>query len=163
MRNQDGPTHFNWRSIYETIKLLPEEKAPVSEFDNDAVTLEKERSRFQSMLSTLSPRIRVDHLEQDKQGRDLFVLTAESLDFLTGIRNLFKDSGVQYDIDVGVYNTPIKGNDTSSMRPLQNTAVISRLPLRKLKGSLFLTLLACVFSIVGVAYFSLAFYRVVFI
>ena len=157
------PRHFNWESVYNIVKPSVEEAN--NEWDNDPLTLEKEKSRFQSMLATIGAQVRVDHIEHDSTGRDLFVLSAESIDYMGPIRSLFKDLGVQYNVDVAIHQIPIKGRDSSAtnMRPSQNTAVITRLPLRKLKRSFFLTILLCLLSIGAIAFFSTTFYRVVFL
>ena len=161
--SESGPTHYNWSSIYEAVKPLEVDQPAAqqkNEFDNDAQTLENEKSRFQRMLASLNNKIRVNHLEHDSEGRDLFVLTVESIEFLSGIRNLFKDAGVRYDVDVGGYPVPIK-NDDSGKLPLQNTVFISRIPLRKLNRSLFSTFLKSLFYVTTLLFVGATFYRIV--
>lgn len=164
MRESNTPTHFNWESVYTLIK--PESSdttSRVNDLDNDPQTLEREKTRFQTMLQTLSSQVKIDHMEVDKEGRDLFVLTVESMPILQGVRNLFKDAGVQYDVDVGLYSVSIKGRDNnSSMKPLQNTAFISRLPLKRVKRSFTLSLLGCGACLCLLAFIFSTFYRIVF-
>lgn len=168
MGDSTTPQHFNWESVYNVIQPQLEDKVVarvVNELDNDPRTLEKETVRFECMLSTVSPRIKVAHLEKDKEtGSDLFVLTVESMDFEHGIRNLFKDLGFQYDVGVGAYAVPIKDRaNSSSMRPIQNTVFVSRIPLKNLKRSLTFTLLGCALSFIGLYYIISTFYRVVLV
>lgn len=150
--------------VWHHFQSISEEKPEIDNtLDNDAVTLEKDRNAFQSIFTRLSPVLRIDHIERDCLGRDVFVLNTASLDFIEAIKAVFSEKKRQYEVGKGYFKMPVEGKETSGIKPSQLTVAISRLPLKKLNRSLPFTILGCAFCIALIAVLGILVYRIVFV
>lgn len=155
--------HIEWKNIHAFFDKEEEKRTVKNEFDNDALTLEREKERFHVMLTRdINTTLRVDHLEKDDQGRDLFVLCSDSLSYVDRIRLHVKNlDSKQYSVSEGTFELPLKNYEYNGMRPLQNTVVIVRIPLKRLTRGLPLTLGHCAFYLFVIAMLCAWFYRIV--
>jgi hypothetical protein len=121
------PSKFTWFPVKVSQEVEPEIDTTL---DNDPATLEKDRNTFQSMLARLSPRVRIDHIEKDNLGRDIFVLTTSSLNFIESIKTFFIDKTLQYQVQADYFNTAVEGKESNGLKPKQLTVAIARMPLK---------------------------------
>jgi hypothetical protein len=133
------PSTFTWFPVKVSQEVEPEIDTTL---DNDPATLEKDINTFESMLARLSPLVRIDHMEKDKSGRDIFVLTTSSLNFIESIKTFFSDKKLQYEVKEDYFNTAVAGKESNGLKPRQLTTAIVRMPLKKLNPSLPWTILA---------------------
>ena len=81
-------------------------------------------------------------MERDKSGRDVFVLTTSSLNFIESIKTFFIDKKLQYEVKEDYFNTAVAGKESNGLKPRQLTTAIVRMPLKKLNRALPLTVMA---------------------
>ncbi len=159
---ENKPRHFNWRRVSSVIQTDGGGgvDTSTSELDNDDQTLANEKTFFETAFASINGALRVDHIEKNEiDGEpDAFVLTATSLKYLNEIRNLCSLKSLRYTVTEGVYPTKIDGR---SMRPLTNTACITRIPLKKSKRTTFLFTLISLSYLLFMALSSSLFYRIV--
>ena len=149
-----------WQKIDTATFNQNEETVVKNEFDNDAATLQKEWDRFQSLLNSVTQHVYIHHLDNE-EGKDLFVLSVESMDFVPIVNNLFSGLGPQYAVSIGDHRVPMKGFEQSGMCPRQGTLAITRVPQRNLNRTLPLSLSAAALYLVAIVLCLAAFYRIV--
>lgn len=132
------------------------------DLDNDAPTIEKERSAFQQWFSKLDPRIAVVDVARDEDdGGDSFILTTSSMAYLERIVAFFKETNaVQYEVKIGEHAVPIADKPTIPLKPVQRTVVVYRKALKKLKRSPCLTLFYSTVCMLLISYLLSLVYRI---
>lgn len=134
------------------------------DLDNDAATLQKERTVFERMLSKINPDITIVNIESEEDGTsNTFILNTVSVSYADAIIGLFKDNAVQYEVDRGLYAVPIEGGPSKSYTPMQRTMAIHRRALKKQKRSLLLTFFYTIVCIGVVSLLARLFYRIVLV
>ena len=159
---------IQWESATDVLGKLSVPKTTTTttkvsnELDNDAATLEKDRSYFQQLFAKLNPDISVVEIEADDNGvGDRFILNAVSIRYLDAIKALLKDNAVQYEVEDDLHRIPLEGGPSKSYKAIQHTVTIYRRALKKLKRSPSLTIMYSATCLIVIAFFLSLFYRIV--